>query len=179
MMGSRFSAPIPKSNAVAIEKYATEYKGILAAIRIDPKTGEMSLGWEIVTPPFNWDLGDAGKKVSEGWMFWTCYNSERATGKLEVTASQADRDYIAAVDWKAAEKAIAEGKGEMMGGVKVLDPKKVPGLMYLMPCGKSPHGVDVSPGRQVHHRLRQAPGRHDRLQLREGPDRDPEQGLLG
>jgi nitrous-oxide reductase len=27
----------------------------------------------------------------------------------------------------------------------VIDPKKVPGLVYLMPCGKSPHGVDVSP----------------------------------
>ena len=96
-------------------------------------------------PPFDWDLGDAGKKVSEGWMFWTCYNSERATGKLEVTASQADRDYIAAVDWKAAEKAVAEGKADMLDGVKVLDPKKVPGIIYLMPCGKSPHGVDVSP----------------------------------
>ena len=33
----------------------------------------------------------------------------------------------------------------MIGGVKVIDPKKVPGLVYLMPCGKSPHGVDVSP----------------------------------
>ena len=33
----------------------------------------------------------------------------------------------------------------MIGGVRVIDPKKVPGLMYLMPCGKSPHGVDVSP----------------------------------
>ena len=51
-----------------------------------------------MTPPFDWDLGDAGKKVSDGWMFWTCYNSERATSKLEVTASQRDRDYIAAVD---------------------------------------------------------------------------------
>ena len=78
-------------------------------------------------------------------MFFTCYNSERATGKLEVTASQRDRDYIAAVDWKSAEKAIAEGKGDMIGGVKVLDPRKVPGLVYFMPCGKSPHGVDVSP----------------------------------
>ena len=29
--------------------------------------------------------------------------------------------------------------------MKVLDPKKVPGIVYLMPCGKSPHGVDVSP----------------------------------
>jgi len=145
MMASRFSIPIPKGTVAPIEKYATEYKGVLVAVKIDPKTGEMKLGWQIMTPPFNWDLGDAGKKVSDGWMFWTCYNSERATGKLEVTSTQRDRDYIAAVDWKAVEKAVAEGKGDMIGGVKVIDPKKVPGLVYLLPCGKSPHGVDVSP----------------------------------
>jgi nitrous-oxide reductase len=145
MMASRFSIPIPKGTAAPIEKYATEYKGVLVGVKIDPKTGEMKLGWQIMTPPFNWDLGDAGKKASDGWMFWTCYNAERATGKLEVTSTQRDRDYIAAVDWKAVEKAVAEGKGDMIGGVKVIDPKKVPGLVYLMPCGKSPHGVDVSP----------------------------------
>ena len=49
------------------------------------------------------------------------------------------------MNWREVEKAAAEGKGEMIGGVKVIDPKKVPGLVYLMPCGKSPHGVDVSP----------------------------------
>jgi len=29
--------------------------------------------------------------------------------------------------------------------VKVLDPREVPGMVFLIPCGKSPHGVDVSP----------------------------------
>ncbi len=145
MMASRFSIPIPKGTAAGIEDYATKYKGVLVGIKIDPRSGEMSLGWEIMTPPFDWDLGDAGKKASDGWMFWSCYNSERATGKLEVTASQRDRDYIAAVDWRAVEKAVAQGKGDLIGGVRVIDPKKVPGLVYLIPCGKSPHGVDVSP----------------------------------
>jgi len=145
MMGTRFSIPIPKGTALPVEKYATDYKGVLAGIKIDPKTGEMSLGWEIMMPPFDYDLGDAGKKISNGWMFFTSYNTERATGKLEVTASQKDRDYIAAVDWRVAEKASAEGKGKMIGGVKVLDPREVPGLVFFMPCGKSPHGVDVSP----------------------------------
>ncbi|GEJ57012.1 Sec-dependent nitrous-oxide reductase [Anaeromyxobacter diazotrophicus] len=145
MMSTRFSAPIPNGTYAPIEKYATDYKGVIAGIKIDPKSGEMSLGWEVVTPPFDWDLGDAGKGPSDGWMFFTCYNSERGTGKLEVTASQRDRDYIGAVNWKLAEKAIQEGKGKLIGGVKVLDPRDVPGLMYLMPCGKSPHGVDVSP----------------------------------
>jgi len=145
MMSTRFSAPIPNGTYAPIEKYATDYKGVIAGIKIDPKSGDMALGWEIVTPPFDWDLGDAGKGPSDGWMFFTCYNSERATGKLEVTASQRDRDYIGAVNWRLAEKAIQEGKGKLIGGVKVLDPRDVPGLMYLMPCGKSPHGVDVSP----------------------------------
>ncbi len=145
MMGTRFPIPIPKGSVASIDKFGTDYKGVVAAVRIDPKSGEMTLGWQVLLPPFDWDLGDAGKGTSDGWMFWSSYNSERATGKLEVTASQRDRDYIAAVDWRAAEKAIAEGKGDVIGGVKVLDPKKVPGVVYLMPCGKSPHGVDVSP----------------------------------
>jgi len=145
MMGTRFSIPIPKGTVVPLDRYATEYKGVLAGIKIDPKTGQMSLGWEIQMPPFDYDLGDAGKKVSDGWMFFTCYNSERATGKLEVTSTQRERDYIAAVDWRLAEKAAAEGKGKMIGGVRVLDPRDVPGLVYFLPCAKSPHGVDVSP----------------------------------
>ncbi|MCC7241813.1 MAG: Sec-dependent nitrous-oxide reductase [Acidobacteria bacterium] len=144
MMATRFSVPVPQ-RPVGIDKYATEYKGIVAGVKIDPQSGEMSLGWEILMPPFDYDIGDAGKLVSDGWMFFTSYNTERATGKLEVTASQRDRDYIAAVDWRAAEKAIAAGLGDMIDGVRVLDPAKVPGLVYLMPCGKSPHGVDVSP----------------------------------
>jgi nitrous-oxide reductase len=148
MMSTRFSIPIPKGKFEPVDEYATDYKGIIAGVKIDPKSGEMSLGFEILMPPFDYDIGDAGKKTSDGWMFLTAYNSERATGKLEVTASQRDRDYIAAVDWRAAEKAIAEGKGDLIGGVKVLDPKKVPGIVYLMPCGKSPHGVDVSPDGQ-------------------------------
>jgi nitrous-oxide reductase len=144
-MASRFSIPIPKGTVAPIDKYATDYKGVIAAIKIDPKTGQMTPSYEILMPPFDYDLGDAGKKMSDGWMFFTSYNTERATGKLEVTASQRDRDYIAAVDWRAAEKAAADGKGDMIGGIRVIDPKKVPGLVYFMPCGKSPHGVDVSP----------------------------------
>ena len=145
VMASRFSIPIPKGTAMEVAKYATDYKGVITGIKIDPKSGEMSFGWQIVMPPFDYDLGDAGKKASEGWVFFTSYNTERATGKLEVTSTQKDRDYIAAVDWKLAEKSAAEGKGKLIGGVKVLDPKEIPGLVYFLPCGKSPHGVDVAP----------------------------------
>ncbi len=145
IMASRFSIPIPKGTPVEVAKYATDYKGVLTGIKIDPKSGEMSIGWQILMPPFDYDLGDAGKLVSNGWVFFTSYNTEKATGKLEVTASQKDRDYIAAVDWKMAEQLAAKGEGTLIGGIKVIDPAKHPGLVYFMPCGKSPHGVDVSP----------------------------------
>jgi nitrous-oxide reductase len=145
LAGSRFSIPLPRGTYAPIEEYTTNYKGVVAGIAVDPKSGEMSLGWEILMPPFNYDLGDAGKGASDGWAFWTCYNSERATGKLEVTSTQKDRDYIAAVNWREAEKAVKEGKVKMIGGVKVIDPKDTPGVVYLIPCSKSPHGVDVSP----------------------------------
>ena len=100
-----------------------------------------------MTPPFNWDLGATGKGPSVEWAFWTSYNTERATGKLETSSTQKDRDYLAVVHWKAAEQAASAGGAGWFdaGGVKVMDPAKVPGVMYLLPCGKSPHGVDVDP----------------------------------
>ncbi len=64
---------------------------------------------------------------------------------LEANASQKDRDYSAIVNWKAAAQAVADGKAAMMDGVPVLDPAKVPGIMYFLPIGKSPHGADVDP----------------------------------
>lgn len=145
LAASRFSVPIPKGTYEKLEDYATKYKGIVSGIEVDPKSGKMSLGWQIIMPPFDYDLGDAGKGLSHGWAFWTCYNSERATGKLEVTSTQKDRDYIAAVNWKNVEAAIKSGKSRMMDGAKVLDPKDVQDIVYLIPVAKSPHGVDVSP----------------------------------
>jgi nitrous-oxide reductase len=145
LSASRFSAPIPRFTYAPLEQYATVYKGIVAGVKVDPNSGELSMGWEVLMPPFDYDLGSTGKGPSNGWAFWTCYNSERATGKLEVTSTQKDRDYVAVVNWKAAEKAASEGKAKTIGGAKVIDPKDVPGVAWLMPCAKSPHGADVTP----------------------------------
>ena len=145
LTASRFSIPLPKGRVEKLEDYATKYNGVVSAVKIDRNSGALSLGWQILMPPFNYDIGDAGKGPSDGWAFWTCYNSERAIGKLEVTASQKDRDYVVAVNWKKVDEAITAGKGEMLGGAKVLDPKKVEGIAYFLPISKSPHGVDVSP----------------------------------
>lgn len=145
LAGSRFSIPLPRGTYEKVEDYASKFKGVVAGIAVDKNTGDMTLGWEVLMPPFNYDLGDAGKGPSADWGFWTCYNSERAIGKLEVTASQNDRDYVVAVNWKNAEKAIADGKFKTIDGAKVIDPKDAEGVVYLLSAAKSPHGVDVSP----------------------------------
>jgi nitrous-oxide reductase len=141
---SRFSTPVPNRH-VPIEDYGKDFRGIIAGVKVDPKDGTMSLGFEILMPPFDWDLADAGKGPSHGWTFFTCYNSESAFDSLEVKASQHEMDYVAAVDWRAAQKAVDEGKAKTIGGAPVLDPAAVPGIVYLVPVPKSPHGVDVDP----------------------------------
>ena len=141
---SRFSVPVP-NRAVKVEDYAKEFRGIIAGIKVDPNSGQMSMGFEILMPPFDWDLADAGKGPSHGWTFFTCYNSEMAYDSLEVKASQAEMDYFAAVDWRAAQRAVEEGKATMINGAPVLDPARVKGIVYLVPVPKSPHGVDVNP----------------------------------
>jgi nitrous-oxide reductase len=150
LVASRFSIPIPRGTYAPLSRYATDYKGVLSGIKIDSATGDMSVAWQIMTPPFDWDLAATGREISADWVVWSSYNSERATGRLEVTASQRDRDYIAFVNWRKAAAAAAAGKGKMIGGVRVLNPREVPGMMYLVPLAKSPHGADFSPdGRYV------------------------------
>ena len=145
LVASRFSVPLPKGRVADVSDYATEFNGMVSALKVDPKTGEMSVAWQILTPPFDWDLASTGKGPSSGWAFWTSYNTEMAHDVLEVNATQKDRDFSAIVNWKAAAQAVADGKAQMMAGVPVLDPAKVPGIIYFLPIGKSPHGVDVDP----------------------------------
>jgi nitrous-oxide reductase len=145
LYASRFGIPIPKGTYASIEDYATKYSGLVGAVEVDPETGEMSVGWQLRTPPFDWDLGSTGRGPSADWALWTCYNSERATGELEKTASANDRDYAIAVNWRAAAQAVADGRADDVGGAKVIDPTKVPRVAYLIPVAKSPHGVDFGP----------------------------------
>ncbi|MNK48968.1 Nitrous-oxide reductase precursor [compost metagenome] len=144
LSASRFSAPLAGKYA-PVSEYGKSYSGVVAGVKVDAKSGKMSNGFQVKMPPFNYDLGSVGKGPSKDWAFWTSYNAERATGRLEVTASQKPMDYIVACNWKAAEKAVKEGKADTVGGVKVIDPAKVPGVVYLIPCPSSPHGVDVTP----------------------------------
>lgn len=145
LVASRFSVPLPKGRYADPKDYEKEFNGMLSGIRIEPQTGEMAVGWQILTPPFDWDLGSTGKGPSEGWAFWTSYNSEMAHETLEATSTQGERDYAAIVNWRAAEAAVKAGKAGELDGVPVLDPAKVPGVLYFLPVPKSPHGIDTDP----------------------------------
>jgi len=163
--GTRFSVPIPQRD-MPIDDYKGNFKGAISFIKIDPETGRFDLSFQIIMPGFDYDLAHPGRDKSHGWMFFSTYNTEEANSLMEVNASQNDKDYIAAINWKKAEELIAEGKFETMPTeyahnvwdestqmststmkkeVRVLDPGKNPGLVYLLPTPKSPHGCDVDP----------------------------------
>ncbi|MBL0174008.1 MAG: Sec-dependent nitrous-oxide reductase [Ignavibacteria bacterium] len=164
--GTRFSIPMFDKQDVPIASYKENFKGTLSFVKIDPASGGMSIAFQILMPGFDYDLAHAGKDNSHGWMFFSCYNSEKANSMLEVEASQNDKDYIAAINWKKAEEYLAQGKAKemparyahntysdkthsatsvMLDKVKVLNPADCPGMVYLIPAPKSPHGCDVDP----------------------------------
>ena len=145
LVATRFSVPLPKGRHADLEQYEKEFNGVVSGIQVDQKDGTMSVGWQILTPPFNWDLGSTGKGPSSGWAFWTSYNTEMAFETLEANATQLDRDYAAVVNWRAAEAAVKNGQVSRLGDVPVIDPAKVPGVMYFLPVPKSPHGIDTDP----------------------------------
>jgi nitrous-oxide reductase len=163
--GTRFSVPIPQRD-MAIKDYKGNFKGALSFISVDPKDGAMDLSFQILMPGFDYDLAHPGRGASHGWFFFSTYNTEEASTLLEVNASQNDKDFIAAVNWKKAEEYIKAGKGKKMPAnyahnvyddkthtatstmkkeVLMLDASELPGLVYLLPTPKSPHGCDVDP----------------------------------
>ncbi len=163
--GTRFSIPV-ENRDVPIESYKENFKGTLSFLKVNSSSGEMDIAFQLITPGFDYDLSHAGKGPSDGWFFFSCYNSEQSYSLLEVNASQKDKDFILAVNWKKIEELVAKGVGKEMAAsyvhnvyddkkhsgtsetkksVKVLYPNDVEGALYYMPCPKSPHGADVDP----------------------------------
>jgi nitrous-oxide reductase len=163
--GTRFSVPVPQRD-MSIKDYKGEFKGALSFIGVDKETGSMEIDFQLLMPGFNYDLSHPGRGKSHGWFFFTTYNTEEANSLLEVNASQNDKDFIAAVNWKVIEEYVKNGGGTMMPAeyahntydhhthsatsvmkkeVRVVNPSEVPGAVYFLPTPKSPHGCDVSP----------------------------------
>ncbi|WP_194765688.1 Sec-dependent nitrous-oxide reductase [Tamlana sp. I1] len=163
--GTRFSVPVPQRD-MPIKEYKSEFKGALSFISVDPEHGHMDIKFQLIMPGFNYDLSHPGRGKSHGWFFFTTYNTEEAHSLLEVNASQNDKDFIAAINWKKIEDYVNNGGGTKMPAnyahniydesthtgtttmkkeVLTVDPLKVPGAIYFLPTPKSPHGCDVDP----------------------------------
>ncbi|WP_276498976.1 Sec-dependent nitrous-oxide reductase [Pontibacter litorisediminis] len=170
LAGTRFSVPIDTESGgipdVSMEEYKDKFRGSISFIKVDKEHGDMELDFQVLVPGFDYDLANGGKGPSEDWVFFTTYNSEKAATLKELGASQNDRDYLAAINWKLAAKYAAEGKAHEMPAnyyhnkmdhgshqakstvkksVRYLLPEECPGMMYLLPAPKSPHGIDVDP----------------------------------
>ncbi|MBT4478155.1 MAG: Sec-dependent nitrous-oxide reductase [Flavobacteriales bacterium] len=163
--GTRFAVPVPQRD-MPINEYKGNFKGVLSFVGVDQDSGEMDLSFQIMMPGFDYDKAHPGRGKSHGWMFFSTYNVEESHTLLEVNASQRDKDFIAAVNWKKAEEYIKAGKFSTMktkyahnvydehtqmatttmeSEVRILDPSELPGLVYFLPMPKSPHGCDVDP----------------------------------
>lgn len=141
---TRFSRPLG-SDYAELKDFSEKYKGVLAATKYDFKKQKLGLAWEVMLPPWSYDLSDAGKKVSDGWGVMSTYNTEEAITTLEVNASKNDRDFLVLFNWKGIEKEVQKGNYSMVNGAKMFDPVKTPGYVFLLPVAKSPHGVDFTP----------------------------------
>lgn len=164
--GTRFSVPVGDKTDVPISSFKENFKGYISFISVDPTEGKMKIAFQLKTPGVSFDLARAGKGKSHGWFFFSTYNTEQAYTLLEVNASQKDKDFIMAVNWKKAEEYIKAGKGQtvkakyahnewdeathtgvsnMMEEVLQLDPAELKDIIYFIPCPKSPHGCDTDP----------------------------------
>src|SRR6478672_10629591 len=111
--GTRFSVPLDNSNGdVPINTYKKNFKGTISFISVGKEDGRMDIAFQIQCPGVNFDLSHAGKGKSHGWFFFSCYNTEQANTLLEVNASQRDKDFILAVNWKKLEEYANQGKGQ-------------------------------------------------------------------
>jgi nitrous-oxide reductase len=156
IQGAQYATPIPYTDYAPLEEYQEKYRGMIGFYKFNRQKGriDMARSFQIEVPPYWQDLCDAGKKVSEGWVFCGSLNSEMATGgfgdgkpPFEAGVSQRDMDYLHVVNWKKAEAVVTAGKAKTISGIKVIPLQTAidEGLLYFVPEPKSPHGADVSP----------------------------------
>lgn len=154
--GPQYSAPIGWEYA-PIDEYQEKYRGLITFWSFDRVAGRVdeSKSFQIELPPYWQDLCDAGKKVSDGWVFCNSFNTEMATGGIEdgnppfeAGTTKNDTDYLHIIDWKKAAAVFEAGKFDTINGMAVisLETAIAENLLYFTPEPKSPHGSDVTPG---------------------------------
>lgn len=154
--GPQYAAPIGWEYA-PLEDYEEEYRGMITLWAFDRMAGRVdeARSFQIELPPYWQDLCDAGKGVSEGWLFCNSFNTELATGMteegdppFEAGTARNDTDYLHIINWQKAAEIFEAGDVEEINGMAVIrmDTAIEEGILYLTPEPKSPHGADVTPG---------------------------------
>ena len=77
LVATRFSVPLPKGRYADPAKYESEFNGMVSGLKVDKATGTLSVGWQVLTPPFNWDpdrpargrapAGRSGRPTTPRW----------------------------------------------------------------------------------------------------------------
>lgn len=154
--GPQYAAPIGYEYA-SLDEYEEKYRGLITFWAFDRMAGriDQSKSFQIELPPYWQDLCDAGKKVSEGWIFCNSFNTEMATGGIELGnppfeagTARNDTDYLHIIDWQKAAEVYEAGNYDMINDMAVISLQTAidENLLYFTPEPKSPHGSDVTPG---------------------------------
>lgn len=163
--GTRFAVPLGEAD-VPISTFKENFKSTVSFISVDKEHGNMDIAFQVVLPGMDLDLSRGGKGPSHDWFFFSTYNTEQAHTLLEVNASEKDKDFIVALNWKKIEEYVKAGKGKKVKAeyahnhwneethqaeskikneVVVVDYSELKDMVYMIPCPKSPHGCDVDP----------------------------------
>ncbi len=153
--GGQYAAPLGNEYA-PISEYEEKYRGMITFWKFDRAAGRIdeSKSFAMELPPYWQDLCDAGKLVSDGWIFCGSFNTEMATGGIEdgnppfeAGVSARDTDYLHVINLEKAAEVAAAGNTTEINGFEVLtlDTSVAEGLLYFVPEPKSPHGADVAP----------------------------------
>ncbi len=152
---SQYPSPLGGGYA-PIEQWNEKYRGAMIFWRFDKAKGRIvpAESFAIELPPYMQDLADAGKKVSDGWVFCNSVDTERAYGgtlegnpPLESGATQNDMDYLHCINWRRCEELVKAGKTTTIAGMRVIPMQTLidENVMAFVPEPKSPHGVDITP----------------------------------
>jgi nitrous-oxide reductase len=139
--GGQYAAPLGWEYS-SLENYADDYRGMVTLWKFDREAGRIDpdASFAMELPPYWQDLCDAGKLVSEGWIFCNSFNTEMATGGVEkgeppfeAGASQRDMDYMHIINLDKAIEVAQGGNTVDVNGFPVipLDTAVEEGLLYF------------------------------------------------
>jgi nitrous-oxide reductase len=149
--------PAPLGGVYAdLSEFNDKYRGAMIFHKFDRAKGRIvpEESWAVELPPYMQDLADAGKLVSDGYVFCNSINTERAWGgilegnpPLESGSTKNDMDYLHVINWKGAEAVVKAGKTKTIAGIRVIPLQTMidENLLAFVPEPKSPHGVDITP----------------------------------